>query len=188
MSAGLLACMTTPSQGNRVPDGAWWAADNGKFGKGWPGTRAWWEWLQGVAVKYDPARCLFATAPDVVGDSEATTVESRPWLPMIRSIGLPAAFVAQDGCERRGLIPWGEFDVLFLGGSTEFKLSDTARRLTAHARGVGLDVHMGRVNSRRRLRIADDWGCTSADGTFLAFGPDKNLPQLLGWLEEIKAA
>jgi hypothetical protein len=43
---------------------------------------------------------------------------------------------------------------------------------------------MGRVNSRRRLRIAAQMGCHSADGTFLAFGPDRNLPHLLGWLAE----
>jgi hypothetical protein len=26
-------------------------------------------------------------------------------------------------------------------------------------------------------------GCDSADGTFLTFGPDVNLPRLLAWLE-----
>jgi hypothetical protein len=37
----------------------------------------------------------------------------------------------------------------------------------------------------RRLRYATSIGCHSADGTFLAFGPDRNLPRLLGWLTEI---
>ncbi len=185
MSAGRLACMTTPSQGNRVPDGAMWAADNGKFGKGWPGAFAWFAWLCKRVETYGPERCMFATAPDVVADAIATLPESLPWLPAIRSLGIPAAFVAQDGCEAPGLIPWGQFDCLFLGGSTEFKTSDTARRLTAHAKGIGLTVHMGRVNSRDRLQLADGWGCDSADGTYLAFGPDKNLPRLLSWLDEI---
>ncbi|MGW9029334.1 hypothetical protein ACWGQ5_35460 [Streptomyces sp. NPDC055722] len=46
-------------------------------------------------------------------------------------------------------------------------------------------VHMGRVNSRRRLRIAQAFGCTSCDGTYLAFGPDANLPRLLAWMNEL---
>lgn len=41
---------------------------------------------------------------------------------------------------------------------------------------------MGRVNSLRRLRHAAAIGCDSADGTYLAFGPDRNLPRLLDWI------
>jgi hypothetical protein len=42
---------------------------------------------------------------------------------------------------------------------------------------------MGRVNSLRRLRYAADIGCDSVDGTYLAFGPDQNLPTLLTWID-----
>ena len=42
---------------------------------------------------------------------------------------------------------------------------------------------MGRVNSLRRLRLAAADGYDSVDGTFLAFGPDVNLPRLRAWLE-----
>jgi hypothetical protein len=45
---------------------------------------------------------------------------------------------------------------------------------------------MGRVNSRLRLGIAEWFGCDSADGTYLAFGPEKNLARLNGWLDEIE--
>jgi hypothetical protein len=82
-------------------------------------------------------------------------------------------------------MPWPWFDVLFLGGSTAWKLGPAARRLTAEAKARGKRVHMGRVNSLRRLRYADATGCDSADGTFLAFGPDVNLPALLGWLRVV---
>jgi hypothetical protein len=27
-------------------------------------------------------------------------------------------------------------------------------------------------------------GCHSVDGTYLTFGPDTNLPKLLGWLDD----
>jgi len=40
---------------------------------------------------------------------------------------------------------------------------------------------MGRVNSARRWAIAEVFGCDTADGTFLAFGPDTNLPRAKAW-------
>ena len=56
--------------------------------------------------------------------------------------------------------------------------------LFAEAKRRGLATHMGRVNSGRRFRLARDVGYDSADGTFLAFGPDANLPRLLSWIED----
>ncbi|WP_329407310.1 hypothetical protein OG802_04130 [Streptomyces sp. NBC_00704] len=98
---------------------------------------------------------------------------------------MPAAYAAQDGCDTPGLLPWDDFDVLFLAGSTEWKLGPVAERLAREAKARGKGVHMGRVNSRIRLGIAEWFGCDSADGTYLAFGPDKNLPKLLTWLDEL---
>jgi hypothetical protein len=184
MSRGLLDCMTTPAQGNRIPTGARWAADNGKFGKGWPGPERWWTWLQGQVDEYGNRRCAWAVAPDVPFDAAGTYVESRPWLGRIRQLGVPAAYAAQDGCED-GLIPWDDFDVLFLAGTTEWKVGPVAHLLTSEARDRGKQVHMGRVNSITRLRIAEAFGCHSADGTYLAFGPEVNLRRLLGWLDEL---
>lgn len=186
MIAGLLGCMTTPAQGNVIPDGAMYACDNGKFGKGWPGAEAWFEWLMRTVARYGADRCLWAVAPDVPFDAAATLDESRPWLPHIRALGIPAAFAAQDGCEH-GLIPWDDFDVLFLAGSTDWKIGPVAERLSREAKARGKSVHMGRVNSRQRLRTAEWFGCDTADGTYLAFGPDKNLPKLTGWLDELHA-
>lgn len=211
MSAGLIGCIETPKQGNRPVAGAVWCADNGCFGKGYPGDEAWLSWLAARADRADS--CLFATAPDVVGDAAATLERSLPWLPKIRALGFPAALVAQNGLESLA-IPWDSFDALFLGGSpecipcghvfrerrspkrdercpkcgrqlTEWKLGPHASQLAAEAKRRGKWVHMGRVNSLRRLRYADDIGCDSADGTFLAFGPDANLPRVLRWTRDI---
>ena len=55
----------------------------------------------------------------------------------------------------------------------------------AEAKAHGKWVHMGRVNSLKRLQYAAAIGCDSADGTYLTFGPAKNLPRLLGWLAEV---
>lgn len=184
MQAGLLVCMTTPAQGNVIPPDAQYACDNGKFGNGWPGADLWFAWLRATVNRYGRARCLWAVAPDVPMDAEATLTESTPWLEPIRSLGIPAAFAAQDGSEH-GLIPWDSIDVLFLAGSTEWKTSSAAHRLAIQARNRGLLVHMGRVNSRRRLRIAHEFGSTSCDGTYLAYGPDINLPRLLSWMNEL---
>ena len=184
MSNGDLACMTTPAQGNRIPDGAEFFCDNGKFGKGWPGAQAWFDWLTRTVDRYGADRCLGAVAPDVPFDAAGTLDESLPWLACIRELGVPAAFAAQDGCDLLGL-PWDDFDVLFIAGSTEWKTGPVAERLSREAKARGKWVHMGRVNSRHRLRIAEWFGCDSADGTYLAFGPDKNLALLRGWLDEL---
>ncbi|MDH3037882.1 hypothetical protein [Streptomyces sp. TRM75561] len=184
MSAGLIACMTTPAQGNRIPDGALYAADNGKFGKGWPGADRWFQWLCTTVDRYGPDRCLWAVAPDVPFDAEGTLAESLPWLARIRELGVPAAFAAQDGCDELG-VPWDAFDVLFIAGSTEWKTGPVAEALAREAKARGKTVHMGRVNSLARLRTAEWFGCDSADGTYLAFGPTKNLARLTDWLDDL---
>lgn len=178
MQAGRLGFIDTPAQGNKRPAGVTWCADNGCFGKGYPGDDKWLGWLEKNA--YAAKDCLFATAPDVVGDAAATLTRSTPFLPKIRALGYPAALVAQDGLEHLD-IPWEAFDVLFIGGSTEWKLGPAARELVRQAKQHGKQVHMGRVNSERRYRYAHEIGCDTADGTYLTFGPDVNLPRLLAW-------
>jgi hypothetical protein len=165
-----------------------WAADNGCFSKGdaFDGP-AYLAYLDSCAATPEAARCIFATAPDVVGDHVATVRRSLPYLQAIRDRGLPVAFVAQDGMEHDTRVRWDLFDVLFIGGSTEWKLGPAVRQLVAEAKRRGKWVHMGRVNSRKRLRYAESIGCDSADGTYLAFGPTRNLPTLTGWLDELAA-
>jgi hypothetical protein len=178
---GYIATPTTTNKSQRV-EGAAWCADNGCFGKHFDVDR-WWEWLQGLAD--DAGTCTFATAPDIVGNHAATLTRSLPWLPRIRALGFPAAFVGQDGAAI-DTVPWDAFDVFFVGGSTDWKLGPEARRLVAHAKSLGMWVHMGRVNSHRRFRYADAIGCDSADGTYLIWGPDVNLPDVLHWVSDVK--
>lgn len=182
MTAGLLDVIETPKQGNRPVAGARFCMDNGCFGKGYPGAAAWFAWLEANAHR--AADCAFAVAPDVVGDAAATWERSSHWLPKIRARGYAAAFVAQDGIEDMA-IEWDAFDVLFIGGSTEWKLGPAARAITAEAKRRHKPVHMGRVNSLSRLRYAGAIGCDSADGTYISFAPDLNLPHVLGWLRDV---
>jgi hypothetical protein len=183
MRAGRLAMIATPAAGNIVLEGVDWCADNGCFTPGrYPGDERYLAWLARHAAH--AARCAFATAPDVVGDATATLARSMPMLPRIRAAGYPAALVAQDGLEHLP-VPWDLMDAIFLGGTTGWKLGPAAAELAAKARARGLTVHMGRVNSLRRLRYAHTIGCHSVDGTYLAYGPDRNLPSLLGWLRTV---
>ena len=178
MHARQIGYIDTPAQGNKRPAGVAWCADNGCFGKGYPGDEKWLGWLEKNA--YAAADCLFATAPDIVGDAAGTLERSAQWLPAIRALGYPAALVAQDGLEDLE-VPWDDFDVLFIGGSTEWKLGAAARTLVTEAKRQGKKIHMGRVNSERRYRYAQAIGCDTADGTYLTFGPDANLPSVLAW-------
>ena len=183
MRQGLLDMIATPITGHRPPAGAGWIADNGCFGNGYPGDDAWLAWL-GRFTAEERTRCRFATAPDVVGDAVASHTRAAPFLARVRALGFPVAYVAQDGLEDL-TVPWDDFDALFLGGSTAWKLGAAVRVLVHQARDRDKWVHMGRVNSELRLRYAQTIGCQSADGTYLAFGPDRNLGRLRVWLRGI---
>jgi len=181
MRAGLIGQIVTPAAGNRVVEGADWCADNSVYGGKYPGDTKYLTWLAGLPFQ---DRCRFAVAPDVVADAAATLARSRPLLAPIRALGYQVAYAAQNGATVDSL-PWDEFDVLFIGGDTDWKLGAEARTLIGEAKRRGKPVHMGRVNSRRRLQIAADSACDSADGTYLAFGPDANLPNVLDWVASV---
>lgn len=181
---GTLGLMCQPGSGYRPERAKVWAADNGCFGK-YVGDVKWLAWLEKHSAH--SGSCLFATAPDVVGDAQATLDRSRPFLPVIRRMGYKAALVAQDGLECLD-VPWDEFDVLFIGGSTEWKLSPAAFGLLAEAKRRGKGTHVGRVNYRKRITYVRGLDCVdSIDGTRLGFGSDVHLRPLLAALSEKRA-
>ncbi|WP_203823171.1 hypothetical protein [Paractinoplanes ferrugineus] len=206
MRNGLLDQITTPASQNLLEPDAAWCADNGIYSQAYPGDGQYLRWLSTLP---GPARCRFAVAPDVVADHNATLERSWPMLRRIREAGLPVALCAQNGATPDDL-PWDYIDAVFLAGIVEcvpcgwvpsvaylpldgcpnghqlaeWKTSDIAWRIAAEAKAHGKWVHMGRVNTRNRMLKAKAMGCDSADGTYLAFGPDQNLPSLLSWLCE----
>lgn len=186
MRKGILGFIDTPGQGYRHvrQPGMRWCADNGCFNDKRFSEDRWWKFLEDNAHASED--CVFATAPDVVGDHHATLKRSRLWLEKIRSLGYPVAFVAQDGSTPENM-PWGEFDVLFIGGTNDFKLGEAARKVIRAGQERSLWVHVGRVNSKRRYSLFASLGCDSCDGTYLTFGPDINLPKLLSWIEDSSA-
>ena len=205
---GLLA-QPGNSYAQQVKDWPFWAADNGCFAQGDSfDLDAYLEWLR---IHQDKASsCLFATAPDVVGDMLRTWARSVDVLERIRALGFPAALVAQNGLavDRPGgtlvicdderdlrtstgiVVPWDSFDTLFIGGDNRFKLSWRQHFLIFEAKRQGKQVHVGRVNSYTRLQQAHHFGADTADGTFLAFAgrgdrQADSVARLERWLDEL---
>lgn len=123
-------------------------------------------------VKGLPKGALFVTVPDVVGDHAATLRRWKVWEPLVSARHRPA-FVLQDGCEQWQQVP--DCPAVFIGGTTGYKLGDAAARLTREAKLRGIWVHMGRVNTRRRIRYAKSIGCDSIDGTGFSMFTDTHL-------------
>jgi len=149
-----------------------WAADNDAYSNFHEDRYvAMLEKCEGVAG------CLYVTCPDVVGDAEATFDLYLKWAREILGRNLPLGYVAQDGASE-GTIPWNGISALFIGGTTEFKLGQEASDLAREAKQRGTWVHMGRVNSVRRIEYAAAIGCDSIDGTSFSMFTDSRLPAL----------
>lgn len=189
-------------------DGLVWAADNDCYNGLKP--RAYNAMLD--VLKGAPGRCLFVTVPDVLrcaichrevsdcpckrtpqrrvyGDARRTAEQFEIWAPALERRGLPVALVAQDGLEH--LVDWYTFTrhrlkALFIGGSTEWKLGPAAAAFVADAKAHGLWVHMGRVNSARRIRYADWIGCDSIDGTKWVLWRDRYLDEGLSLVSQLR--
>jgi len=158
-----------------------WAMDNGAFSGFDEGAFA--RMLEAYQPYHDSQGshgCLFVAAPDVVADAASTLRRWPFWSRLIRGLGFPPAFVAQDGLSFER-VPWGEMGALFIGGSTEFKESPFARTLCGIAKSRGIWVHWGRVNGKRRYEMALKSGCDSFDGSGFSKWPDTNIPQVRAW-------
>lgn len=193
VAAGAVGYMSQP-ESNRPPPAGVWAFDNGCVMKGPTGVPVpnprWSEgkW-RGKLERYvdESGRCLFAVLPDVVCDHQATLARSLPWSDRIRELGYPVALALQNGAEDDPALPWDAFDVAFIAGDDPFKVGRAGHLLATRAREHGKPVHMGRVNSARRLRRAAVMGCQTADGTFLRWAPRTNVPRMLAWLDDLAA-
>lgn len=181
LAAGTIGFLKTPRISNTLEGVAVWAADNDCFTGNYVGDDNYLAWLDSLS-EYK-GRCLFVTVPDVIGDGAATLHNFPVMARRLRESGWPVALVGQDGMENME-VPWELCDWLFVGGSTAWKLGTGATRLIRQAQNCGKKVHVGRVNSYKRFALFAGLGCDTADGTFLAFGPEKNAPKLERWIRE----
>lgn len=173
----------------RVACYRWWAADNGCYSRGdrFDGRR-WLAWLD----RLPRTGCLFVVAPDAFnattgrGDCEATWARSQRYLERVRALGFPVALALQDGADAH-LPSWDEaerWDAAFVAGSTAWKLSQGAADCCREAALLGKWVHVGRVNTWRRLHWVSYWPVDSVDGTRLRHtGPAD--PHLPAWIEAL---
>lgn len=164
--------LTTPRSGHTprtaVALGIPWAMDNDAF-SGFNATA-----FISLMRRYKGIPgCEWVAVPDVVGDARSTLKRFHMWKTSVKYMGYKAALVAQDGLEHLP-IPWDDFVCLFIGGSTEWKLSSTAARLAKEAKDRGKWIHMGRVNSGIRIRYAQNIGCDSCDGSGYARFKSRN--------------
>lgn len=142
-------------------DPAPYAIDNG----------AWGAYNQGV--EWDPVRFKdlvdslhagadWTVAPDIVAGGMKSLARSEKWLPILPGRVLLAV---QDGMTDRDVAPLvGERVGIFVGGSTEWKIR-TMRMWGIVAAERNCWLHIGRVNSMRRIAMCAAAGAHSYDGT-----------------------
>ena len=138
-----------------------WAADNGCYHRlDEPGLARLLAALDGVLG------CRFVACADFVGDADAT-LGSGAWGGG-GSTDSPSR--RAGGRHHRRPCPMGRAAAVFVGGTTEFKLSPRPPSWSPRpARGAW--THMGRVNSDRRIAYAKAIGCDSIDGSNGGAGP-----------------
>jgi hypothetical protein len=127
--------------------------------------------------------CLFVAMPDFIDDPESTTALFRCYAPgFVERYPLPLALVAQTGAVPQDLVG---ADVLFLAGRDEWRMGPGGDDLILAAKEeYGIPVHVGRVNSERRLLHFAARGVESVDGTYLSYrGLDLGLEEIGGWLD-----
>lgn len=118
-----------------------------------------------AAVEAVGAGAQFIVVPDIVCGGHASLRLSEAWLPRLTGIGRRRLVAVQNGmvpADVRGLLS-SEVG-LFVGGDTAWKESSLPAwgRL---ARESGCYLHVGRVNSARRIRLCQLAGAHSFDGT-----------------------
>ena len=120
-----------------------------------------WEPDEFVKMLFKTREChkpLWVCVPDVVGDAAATVELYETWASVVQAFGYNLAFVAQDGMEPSD-VPTNAV-ACFVGGTTDWKLEN------AHKfKGVRPWLHIGRVNTIKRLLWAKEIGADSIDGT-----------------------
>jgi hypothetical protein len=191
-----LAGMVTPNTANSIARIANWGlpycADAGCFPvEAFSASR-----YMALVVKLAEAAAppVFVVVPDVVrmsddgpvGDHDETLRQFEVWLPRLEPFQLPLAFVAQDGLsDLDDDIPWDDIAAVFIGGSDHFK-DDMTMDIAAACRARKRWCHLGRVNGRKRLRLALLSDVDSVDGSSLSRFPRVWLEKFVGDIRELE--
>jgi len=155
------------AKGRLRTEGMPYALDNG----------AWWAWRYGhpfdVAAFMRALDRLGAGAdwivvPDILAGGKRSLDFSLSWLDVLRAYGRPLLLPVQDGLEPGDVLPHLRAELgIFVGGSTTWKL-DTLSAWGETARRARCYLHVGRVNTVRRVRLCAAAGADSFDGSSVA--------------------
>jgi len=144
--------------------------DNGAY-VSWKNKVEWDErkWLRLAKKISTKSRVQWAVVPDVVTDRAATLESWHQWAGYMKyELGFRLAMAVQDGMTPADIpSDAGDIirpDVIFVGGSTEWKWRTLYTWVNAFPR-----IHVGKANSLRQLSAAHDAGVESVDGTGVTF-------------------
>ena len=152
-----------------------YGCDNGA----WPPTeggfdeKAFWNLIEPHGAGAD-----FVVVPDIVAGGMKSFDFSLGWLSRLAGLKL-LLFAVQDGMDVTEVCKMLRREThlgIFLGGSTEWKLA-TMYQWGCVATALDRYYHVGRVNTRRRIRLCAEAGADSFDGTSATMY-SKTLPML----------
>lgn len=179
---GCVGWLVGPSAMSKTKLRPWmpFALDNDAFaswttGRPWD-ERAWSGMLQTVLTSgLSPQWVL---VPDVVSDRDATLKKWQTFAPIAKQFGWPLAMAVQDGMTPRDVPE--EADVIFVGGTTEWKWSSLPMWAASKRR-----LHVGRVNEVKKLAVCEYFGVASVDGTGWMRGTadGRQAKDLASWLD-----
>lgn len=157
--------MLSPDERREPPAGFRFAIDNGAwtaYKNGWPFDHESFTWL----IEHHGAAADFIVIPDVVGEAAASMELSASWFNRLRHFRL-ILFSVQDNMtpEEVGvLLRYMPNMGIFLGGTTAWKLKTMyGWGMVAHA--LKRYYHVARVNTTRRVKLAQEAGANSFDGS-----------------------
>ena len=130
-----------------------YAMDNGAFKDFIPN-----EYLNHIVRSQKFHNPLWIALPDSLGNAKETLRLWDQWYPQVSKTKYKLAFVAQDGILPQDIPK--EAHCIFVGGTTNWKLKNSYK-----FKGIANLLHIGRVNSTKRLQWALEIGADSCDGT-----------------------
>ena len=146
-----------------------YAIDNGAYGyylrKQPFNDKAFYKVLDEWSIGAD-----WVAIPDKVGDWYTTLSNLNIWLPRLEGYGCALLVVVQDGCELdnytelMSVLSDNRIAGIFVGGTTEWKLSNLDT-LSMLCHSVDKTIHVGRVNSGKRIRLCHSANVDSVDGS-----------------------
>jgi hypothetical protein len=145
-------------------DGFRYAIDNGAWTAHQGGT-PWDEAAFVEALARHGGSADWVVLPDIVAGGAASLAQSLHWRDLVLGLTPRALLAVQDGMTPEDVRPHlGPRVGIFVGGSTEWKLQ-TLAQWSHLGREAGTWVHVGRVNTARRIKLCIRVGATSFDGT-----------------------